>query len=84
MRSQNKNVLTTCNYFDVNDEGEIIIYDGCPIAKYKTKERALEVLDEIQERIINLQLVSLEERGKARQDVYTRSYLECVYQMPKE
>ena len=52
--------------------------------RYFDEEKALEILDEIQERIINLQLVSLEERGKARQDVYTCSYLECVYQMPKE
>ena len=53
------------------------------LGTYKTKERALEILDEIQERIINLQLVNLEEKGKARSDVYNKEYLRCVYEMPE-
>lgn len=69
-----------------NDDIQYYISTGTltKLGTYKSKERALEVLDEIQERLINLQLVSLEEKGKARKDVYTRPYLECVYEMPKE
>lgn len=51
---------------------------------YKSKERALEVLNEIKERILNLQLIELEEKGKARKDVRMLAYLECVYQMPEK
>lgn len=54
------------------------------IGSYESKERALEVLNEIQTRILNLQLVELEEKGTARKDVRVMSYLECVYEMPKK
>ena len=94
IRSQDKETLIKIENISRDSENYIIgnlisddnksICDYWRLGHYKTKERALEVLDEIQERILNLQLVSLEERGKARQDARTKPYLECVYQMPKE
>lgn len=90
IRSQKKDKLFKINGVDVtkkNDNSyEITGYTTYDIflGKYKTKERALEILNQIQERIINLQLVQLEERGKARKDVYITPYLECVYKMPEE
>lgn len=54
------------------------------LGSYSTFERALEVLDEIQRRLINLQLVSLEEKGQARKDAVINDNLKCVYEMPEE
>lgn len=54
------------------------------LGDYESKERALEVLDEIQRRLIKLQLVSLEEKGKARKDAVINDNLKCVYEMPEE
>lgn len=51
---------------------------------YNTFERALEILDEIQIRLINLQLVRLEEKGQARKDARINDELKCIYEMPKE
>lgn len=51
---------------------------------YKTEQRALEVLDEIHSKIVNLQLVSLEEKGQARKDAIINDKLKCVYVMPKD
>ena len=90
IRSQDKRMLTKIDYLylEVNDGREILGGNHYMINQslgiYKSKERALEVLDEIQERIVNLQLVNLEEKGKARADVYKNEYLRCVYEMPKE
>lgn len=54
------------------------------LGSYSTFERALEILDEIQRRLIKLQLVSLEEKGKARKDAVINDNLKCVYEMPEE
>lgn len=54
------------------------------LGSYSTFERALEVLDEIQRRLIKLQLVSLEEKGQARKDAVINDNLKCVYEMPEE
>lgn len=54
------------------------------LGSYRTFERALEVLDEIQIRLINLQLVSLEEKGQARKDAVINDNLKCVYEMPEK
>ena len=65
-------------------EGYRITSDFYVVGIYKTKERALEVLDEIQTRIINLQLVGLEEKGQARKDARINDELKCIYEMPEE
>lgn len=54
------------------------------LGAYNTFERALEILDEIQIRLINLQLVRLEEKGKARKDTRINDELKCIYEMPEE
>lgn len=59
-------------------------YNFLRLGFYKTEKRALEILDKIQNRIVNLQLTNLEQKGKAREDVLKREYLRCVYEMPKE
>ena len=91
IRSQDRETLVKVNNLSLvhdTDTWEIINsyadHQYWELGTYTTKERALEVLNKIQERILNLQLVSLEERGKARKDVRITPYLECVYQMPKE
>lgn len=57
MRSQDKEVLQKITSLFVNDDGYIFSYDYINsnevfLGKYKTKERALEVLDEIQQYIL--------------------------------
>ena len=88
IRSQNKEILIPNPKLALEDiETEYWIIDLCDdtvLGTYKSKERALEVLDEIQERLINLELVSFEEKGKARSDAFKKEYLRCVYEMPKE
>lgn len=54
IRSQDKEVLQKITSLFVNDDGYIFSYDYINsnevfLGKYKTKERALEVLDEIQD-----------------------------------
>ncbi len=50
VRSQDKKVLTICKKLCVGGTygNEIIVDDTCTLGEYKTKSRALEVLDEIQ------------------------------------
>ena len=58
------------------------------LGQYKTKERALEVLDEIQKHLIDINTIRISQDAKYFQgniDGYTfESYKNCVYQMPKE
>lgn len=89
IRSQDKESITNITnveYYSANGNHYIATYyDNLKVlGEYKSKERALEILDAIEERIINLELVSLEEKGKARKDAFQKKYLRCVYEMPKE
>lgn len=54
------------------------------LGEYKSKEKTIEILKKIQVRIINSQLVALEEKGKARADAYANDELKWFYQMPEE
>ena len=53
-RSQDKCTLEKITYLSVGGtyRNEILADDCCSIGKYKSKERALEVLDEIQQLLI--------------------------------
>ena len=51
VRSQNKKCLTMVNHLYTNDNCEIKQQDDLILATYKSKERALEILDEIQNHI---------------------------------
>ena len=48
-------------------------------AEYKTEQRALEVLQEIKDRIINLQIYTRSEEIKP-----LHPFMECVFKLPKE
>ena len=79
IRSQDKKILLKVetievinNWFYLNDK-----YD---IGFYKTNERALKVLNEIHQRLIDLQALEI------ASNYYSTAErpLECVYEMPKE
>lgn len=53
------------------------------IATYKTKERTLEVLDEIHQRLINIQCLELTGTDYISNQM-KRNGLDCVYQMPEK
>ena len=79
IRSQDKKTLVKADKliigYDKNEKVYEIhnVYDSLGI--YKSKERALEVLDEIQEKIINFEF------GEANECLISN---EVVYQMPEE
>ncbi len=97
IRSQNREVLipnpklaieevnADCYIEDVSETDNYII-----LGSYKTKERALEVLDEIQERIINgdalKTLLNIQDKDAIRTIAteFEGKRADCVYQMPKE
>lgn len=91
IRTQDRKKLVLINTLAIADDdlGSILVFgiDGhvkVELGDYDTEERALEILDEIQRRLIKLQLVSLEEKGKARKDAVINDNLKCVYEMPEE
>lgn len=85
VRSQDKGYLVKNPIIDIDiKKNEVYILDrtyakvsfiGRILGVYKSKERAIEVLDEIHEKIINL------EYGKAYKCLM---FNEVVYEMPKE
>ena len=89
IRSQDELKLVKVNYLYIMDQqdhytiiGETI--DSGPIiATYKTKERALEVLDEIQE-YINNECEFLEREQYTSMGIYIKKEQMRVYEMPKE
>lgn len=48
IRSQNKECITIVNHLYCNDDGTIKQQDDLSLGEYSSKERALDVLDEIQ------------------------------------
>ena len=52
VRSQDKKALIPINKM-ITNTCEVLFYDGIILGTYETKERALEVLDEIQDYINN-------------------------------
>ena len=53
------------------------------LGHYKTKERALEVLNEIHQRLINLQCLEVL-GGECVTNQMKRNGMDCVYEMPLE
>ena len=93
IRTQDRETLYNCDYFDVLDNA---IYGGRNetnidlLATYATQDRAIEVLDEIQEnietrkiadalmlRMLDTDLSFVEHKSELKK-------LACVYEMPKE
>ena len=81
--SQKKDQLVKTNlvryaYFKdklTNDELHIITNDDYDFGVYKTEERALEILNEIQSKILYYGNIS---------DAYTSNHTAIVYEMPQE
>lgn len=88
IRSQNKIELTKVNdiqIYKASDGFQIINYseNNCVIilGLYKTKERALEVLDEIENKF----LLDIENSNYKCADLIIKAYmLPKIYEMPKE
>lgn len=75
IRSKDKNTLVCCEHIEVDENR---IYGGdYQIGEYATEERAVEVLDMIQERII---------RGTEFDEIYSgkKTISQFVFQMPQE
>ena len=93
VRSQDKEILMKANRIDV-DEKNIIVWDNdyhCGetyMGEYKTKERALEVLDDIQNIIRGKYATSFDYKtalkGFEKEDTQYMLEQMAVYEMPKE
>lgn len=90
IRSQDQQVLKKADNLDIYtvygrgiDEHDYYVIEesGTDVGEYETKERAIKVLDEIHQRLIDMQ--SLEIIGDIAPNMMKRE-LDCVYQMPEE
>lgn len=90
IRSQGRlKLVNNCNLYISNEfVDEFVIEDmnnNITLGTYKTKERALEVLDEIQETICLDEFNYENEEKTVYQDCYRyKSNIIAVYEMPKE
>lgn len=102
IRSQNRQLIKKANYeicYNERNGHNYIVIDGDVLGSYTTKERALEILDEIQN-IIKPRFINTEYHSEIKQDVDKLSsdvvmqpveneitYIQpnaVVYEMPKE
>ena len=91
MRSQDKNILVKVDSLLIDDNNNDI-YTQCwvgvnletyTLGKYRTKERALEVLDEIQRQLIGKKgLITTQDKKGIEFIPFTDTVV--VYEMPKE
>lgn len=92
VRSQDKRILQKVDniFLDANYENKrISTYDGdnVELGTYKTKERAIEVLDEIQNILIGKYMISLDYKNALGSNFISKQIQEVlketsVYQMP--
>ena len=85
MRSQDKRILQKVDniFLDANYENKrISTYDGdsVELGTYKTKERALEVLDEIQDELISSDFM----KKKKKEEVVLTCGSARIYEMPED
>ena len=91
VRSQDKDILIKVDNLELDDERNDIYTHNCinnmqmtyTLGRYKTKERALEVLDEIHQRLINLQCLEVLGGGCVTNQM-KKNGMDCVYEMPQE
>lgn len=88
IRSQDREILIEAHLLDiynasVEEECYVIEESGTDLGSYKTKERALEVLDEIQELFIKKDIVK-SELNKDGLTIVSMPTTHIVYEMPKE
>ena len=83
IRSQDKRVLTKANEFWVTNQNAIYCNNDWEAGQYASEKRALEVLDAIHQRLVNIQCIEL-----AGVEYITshmkRTGVDCVYEMPEE
>jgi hypothetical protein len=92
VRTQERTLLLECKHFAIDIPDKTIYSDGVRLATYATKERCLEVLDEIQEHIetrivadeIMKRITDISDNYDAEESVNRLKSLACIYQMPKE
>lgn len=90
MRSQDKECLLKTNRVDIDTNGRTIMVNGFEsiIGIYKSKERALEILDEIQRTITrNQSLISLMHNFtdlKGNEEGVAQIFKDMIYEMPEE
>lgn len=96
VRSQDKEELTKVVCVCLDGESSIIAnfkkyYNGCNYTKigtYKSKERALEVLDEIQGRITKNEclktMLPMANNIRGYEEKFGELFKEMIYEMPKE
>mgnify|MGYP005766038149 CR=1 FL=1 len=89
IRSQTKEGLINANNICIRDNVKIVKYGNdlnlgnyALLGEYKTKERALEVLDEIQNMLKPKLLVKINEFDE--QEVHEKIRTNIFYEMPKE
>ena len=85
MRSQDKRILQKVDniFLDANYENKrISTYDGdnIELGTYKTKERAIEVLDEIQDELISSDFMPIEKN----EEVVLTCGSARIYEMPED
>lgn len=91
IRSQNRKVLINAQMLDINDtrifvsNGQKIEKSGICVGKYESEERAIEVLDEIQNEISNCVEFAhtTESLPKSEGNISNTSTSYIVYQMPE-
>ena len=76
IRSQDKKILTEIHDVEI-DSGFKVWGNGSLIGEYSTQEKAIKVLDMIQEKIIERELMNF---GLAKRF----SYEHCAFQMPQD
>lgn len=86
IRSQDKNILCEAIHFELSSSGLSIlgqnkVYYGVVLGTYKSKERALEVLDEIQSRLMPYSEIIQDTEGIT---ISYKNVSVIIYEMPKE
>lgn len=97
VRSQDRETLIRIKNVSIDNENFVLgnlvsddnksVCDYWILGKYKTKRRALEVLDEIHQRLINIQCIELIGANNITQQMkrkMKRNGVDCVYEMPEE
>ena len=84
IRSQNRMQLQDVNRFVIEqfETGIYIVGHGCTLGIYSTKEKALKVLDEIQQSIMTEHQYHTDE-ANCMMRFFTKEYKE-IYQMPQD
>lgn len=88
IRSQKKNALVNINFLRVINDGNYCLICGattdgydCELGVYSTEEKALKVLDEIQDYIEDVQNCTIDDMGRGFFVLNKRAQ---IYEMPQD